>query len=335
MGKITAAITGVAGYVPDYILTNDELSRMVDTTNEWIMTRIGIEERRILKGEGLGTSDMAIHAVNDLLRKTNTRPEEVDMLICGVVTPDMVFPATANIISDKAGIKNAFGYDINAGCSSFLYALVTASKFVESGTHKKVIVVGADKMSSITDYTDRSTCPIFGDGAGAVMLEPCEDDFGVVDSLMQVDGSGRKHLHQVAGGSCYPASIETVTKRQHYIYQEGQPVFKAAVSNMADTAVEMMRRNNLTPENLAWLVPHQANMRIIEATAKRMEISKEQVMINITRYGNTTSATIPLCLWEWEPKLKKGDNIIIATFGAGFTWGAAYIKWAYDGDKVK
>lgn len=335
MGKITAAITGVAGYVPDYILTNDELSRMVDTTNEWIMTRIGIEERRILKGEGLGTSDMAIHAVNDLLRKTNTRPEEVDMLICGVVTPDMVFPATANIISDKAGIKNAFGYDINAGCSSFLYALVTASKFVESGTHKKVIVVGADKMSSITDYTDRSTCPIFGDGAGAVMLEPCEDGFGVVDSLMQVDGSGRKHLHQVAGGSCYPASIETVTKRQHYIYQEGQPVFKAAVSNMADTAVEMMRRNNLTPENLAWLVPHQANMRIIEATAKRMEISKEQVMINITRYGNTTSATIPLCLWEQEPKLKKGDNIIIATFGAGFTWGAAYIKWAYDGDKVK
>ncbi len=335
MGKITAAITGVAGYVPDYILTNDELSRMVDTTNEWIMTRIGIEERRILKGEGLGTSDMAIHAVNDLLRKTNTRPEEVDMLICGVVTPDMVFPATANIISDKAGIKNAFGYDINAGCSSFLYALVTASKFVESGTHKKVIVVGADKMSSITDYTDRSTCPIFGDGAGAVMLEPCEDGFGVVDSLMQVDGSGRKHLHQVAGGSCYPASIETVTKRQHYIYQEGQPVFKAAVSNMADTAVEMMRRNNLTPENLAWLVPHQANMRIIEATAKRMEISKEQVMINITRYGNTTSATIPLCLWEWDPKLKKGDNIIIATFGAGFTWGAAYIKWAYDGDKVK
>lgn len=335
MGKITAAITGVAGYVPDYILTNDELSRMVDTTNEWIMTRIGIEERRILKGEGLGTSDMAIHAVNDLLRKTNTRPEEVDMLICGVVTPDMVFPATANIISDKAGIKNAFGYDINAGCSSFLYALVTASKFVECGTHKKVIVVGADKMSSITDYTDRSTCPIFGDGAGAVMLEPCEDGFGVVDSLMQVDGSGRKHLHQVAGGSCYPASIETVTKRQHYIYQEGQPVFKAAVSNMADTAVEMMRRNNLTPENLAWLVPHQANMRIIEATAKRMEISKEQVMINITRYGNTTSATIPLCLWEWEPKLKKGDNIIIATFGAGFTWGAAYIKWAYDGDKVK
>jgi len=335
MGKITAAITGVAGYTPEYILTNEELSRMVDTTDEWIMTRIGIKERRILKGEGLGTSDIAIHAVNELLRKTNTHPDEVDMLICGVVTPDMQFPATANIISDKVGIKHAFGYDLNAGCSSFLYALVTASKFVESGTHKKVIVVGADKMSSITDYTDRATCPIFGDGAGAVMLEPCTDGFGVIDALMKVDGSGRKHLHQVAGGSCYPASIETVTKRQHYIYQEGQPVFKAAVSNMADTAVEMMKRNNLTPENLAWLVPHQANMRIIEATGNRMGLSKDKVMINIQKYGNTTSATIPLCLWEWEPQLRKGDNIIIATFGAGFTWGAVYVKWGYDGDKVK
>lgn len=317
MGKITAAITGVGGFVPDYILTNDELSRMVDTTDEWIMTRIGIKERRILKGEGLGTSDIAVHAVNELLRKTNTSPNEVDMLICGVVTPDMQFPATANIISDKAGIKNAFGYDMNAGCSSFLYALVTASKFIESGSHKKVVVVGADKMSSITDYTDRTTCPIFGDGAGAVLLEPSFEGFGVIDSLMRVDGSGRKHLHQVAGGSCYPASIDTVTKRQHYIYQEGQPVFKAAVSNMADTAVEMMNRNSLTPETLAWLVPHQANMRIIEATAQRMKLAKEKVMINIERFGNTTSATIPLCLWEWEPQLKKGDNIIIATFGAG------------------
>jgi 3-oxoacyl-[acyl-carrier-protein] synthase-3 len=335
MQKVTAAITGVAGYAPEYILTNEELSRMVDTTDEWIMTRIGIKERRILKGEGLGTSDIAVHAVNELLRKTNTRPDEIDMLICGVVTPDMQFPATANIISDKAGIKNAFGYDINAGCSSFLYALVTASKFIETGSHKKVIVVGADKMSSITDYTDRATCPIFGDGAGAVLLEPNTDGFGVIDSLMRVDGAGRKHLHQVAGGSCYPATIETVTKRQHYIYQEGQPVFKAAVSNMADTAVEMMNRNGLTPENLAWLVPHQANMRIIDATGNRMGLSKDKVMINIQKYGNTTSATIPLCLWEWEPKLRRGDNIIIATFGAGFTWGAAYIKWAYDGDKVK
>lgn len=335
MGKITAAITGVGGYTPDYILTNEELSRMVDTTDEWIMTRIGIKERRILKGEGLGTSDIAVHAVNELLRKTKTNPDEIDMLICGIVTPDMQFPATANIISDKAGIKNAFGYDINAGCSSFLYALITASKFIESGTHKKVIVVGADKMSSITDYTDRATCPIFGDGAGAVLLEPSKEGYGVVDSIMKVDGSGRKHLHQVAGGSCYPASIETVTKRQHFIYQEGQPVFKAAVSNMADTAVEIMRRNDLTPENLAWLVPHQANMRIIDATGNRMGLSKDKVMINIQKYGNTTSATIPLCLWEWESKLRKGDNIIIATFGAGFTWGASYIKWAYDGDKVK
>jgi 3-oxoacyl-[acyl-carrier-protein] synthase-3 len=335
MGRITAAITGIAGYVPDYILTNQEISQMVDTTDEWIMTRIGIKERRILKGEGLGTSDMAMHAVNDLLRKTNTHPDEVDMLICGVVTPDMQFPATANIISDKCGIKNSFGYDMNAGCSSFLYAVITASKFVESGSHKKVVVVGADKMSSITDYTDRQTCPIFGDGAGAVLLEPSTEGFGLLDALMQVDGSGRKHLHQVAGGSCYPASQETIAKRQHYIYQEGQAVFKAAVSNMADTAVEMMKRNNIAPEDLAWLVPHQANMRIIEATAKRMGINKEQVMINIERYGNTTSATIPLCLWEWENQLRKGDNVIIATFGAGFTWGAAYIKWAYDGDKVK
>lgn len=335
MGKITAAITGIAGYAPDYILTNEELSKMVDTTDEWIMTRIGIKERRILKGEGKGTSDIATPAVLELLRKTNTHPDEVDMLICGVVTPDMQFPATANIISDKAGIKNAFGYDLNAGCSSFIYALVTASKFIESGTHKKVIVVGADKMSSITDYTDRATCPIFGDGAGAVLLEPCADGFGVIDSLMKVDGSGRKHLHQVAGGSKYPASIETVNKRQHYIYQEGQPVFKAAVSNMADTAVEMMKRNNLTPENLAWLVPHQANLRIIEATGNRMGLSKDKVMINIQKYGNTTSATIPLCLWEWESQLRRGDNIILATFGAGFTWGAVYLKWAYDCDKVK
>ncbi len=335
MGKITAAITGIAGYAPDYILTNEELSKMVDTTDEWIMTRIGIKERRILKGEGKGTSDIATPAVLELLRKTNTHPDEVDMLICGVVTPDMQFPATANIISDKVGIKNAFGYDLNAGCSSFIYALVTASKFIESGTHKKVIVVGADKMSSITDYTDRATCPIFGDGAGAVLLEPCTDGFGVIDSLMKVDGSGRKYLHQVAGGSMYPASIETVNKRQHFIYQEGQAVFKAAVSNMADTAVEMMNRNNLTPENLAWLVPHQANMRIIEATGNRMGLSKDKVMINIQKYGNTTSATIPLCLWEWESQLRRGDNIILATFGAGFTWGAVYLKWAYDGDKVK
>jgi len=329
MNKIRAAITGIAAYVPDYVLTNEELSHMVDTTDEWIMTRIGIKERRILKGEGKGTSDMGAAAVKLLLKKTGTDPSEIDMLICAVVTPDMLFPATANIISDKTGVKNAFGFDLNAGCSSFLYALVTASKFVESGSHKKVIVVGADKMSSIVDYTDRATCPIFGDGAGAVLLEPTTEGFGVMDAIMHVDGAGRKHLHQVAGGSVKPPTHETIDAREHYIYQEGQPVFKAAVMHMADVSVEMMERHHLKAENV-WLVPHQANMRIIEATAHRMNLSKERVMINIQRYGNTTSATLPLCLWEWENKLKKGDDLILATFGAGFTWGAVYLKWAYD-----
>jgi len=329
MNKIRAAITGIAAYVPDYVLTNEELSHMVDTTDEWIMTRIGIKERRILKGEGKGTSDMGAAAVKRLLKKTGTDPSEIDMLICAVVTPDMLFPATANIISDKTGVKNAFGFDLNAGCSSFLYALVTASKFVESGSHKKVIVVGADKMSSIVDYTDRATCPIFGDGAGAVLLEPTTEEFGVMDAIMHVDGAGRKHLHQVAGGSVKPPTHETIDAREHYIYQEGQPVFKAAVMHMADVSVEMMQRHHLKAENV-WLVPHQANMRIIEATAHRMNLSKERVMINIQRYGNTTSATLPLCLWEWENKLKKGDDLILATFGAGFTWGAVYLKWAYD-----
>ncbi len=334
MGKYNAVITGVGGYIPDYILTNQELAQKVETSDEWIMTRIGIKERRILKEENEGTSFMGAKAVEELLRKTNTNPDEVDMLICGIVTPDMQFPATANIISDKVGIKNAFGFDLNAGCSSFLFALNTAAKYVESGTHKKVIVVGADKMSSITDYTDRATCAIFGDGAAAVMLEPTEDKtYGIIDSKMQVDGSGRKHLHQVAGGSQKPASFETVLNREHYIYQEGQPVFKAAVSKMADIAVEMMERNNISSDELNWLVPHQANMRIIEATAKRMGISKDVVMINIQKYGNTTSGTIPLCLWDWEDKLKKGDKIIIATFGAGFAWGATYLRWAYDGKK--
>ncbi|MBQ9471298.1 MAG: ketoacyl-ACP synthase III [Bacteroidales bacterium] len=331
MEKRTAAITGIGAYVPDYILTNDELSQMVDTSDEWIMTRIGIKERRILKGDGLGTSYMAERAVKSLLEKTNTSPDEVDMLICGTVTPDMQFPATANIVSDLCGIKNAFGYDLNAGCSSFLYAMISASKYIESGTHKKVVVVGADKMSSIIDYTDRSTCAIFGDGAGAVLLEPSTEGYGLIDSTMRVDGSGRKHLHQVAGGSCYPASHETVDKRQHFVYQEGQPVFKAAVTHMAEVSSEIMQRNQIAPEDLAWLVPHQANMRIIEATANRMNIGKEKVMINIQKYGNTTSATLPLCLWEWEQQLRRGDNIIFATFGAGFTWGAAYMKWAYNG----
>ena len=331
MTRITAAITGVAGYVPDYVLTNEELSKMVDTTDEWIMTRIGIKERRILKEEGKGTSDMAELAVKELLRKTGTSPDEVDMLIYCGVTPDMPFPSTANIISDKVGILNAFGYDINAGCSSFLFSLQTAAQFIETGYRKKIVLVGGDKMSSITDYTDRTTCPLFGDGAGAVLIEPCTDGYGVVDAMLQVDGSGRKYLFQAAGGSINPASMETIVKRQHFIYQEGQPVFKAAVSKMADTAVAMMEKHGLTNDTVDWLVPHQANLRIIDATGKRMGLPPEKVMINITRYGNTSAGTLPLCLWDWESQLKRGDNLILATFGAGFTWGAIYLKWAYSG----
>lgn len=332
MSKINATITGVAGYVPEYRLTNDELAQMVDTSDEWIMTRIGIKERRINKGEGKGSSDLGAEAVKKLLEKTNTKPEEIDILINCTVTPDMQFPATANIISDKVGIKNAFSFDINAGCSGFLFGMETISKFVESGKYKKAILVGSETMSSIVDYQDRATSPIFGDGAGAVMVEPTtEENIGIIDSKLQSDGVGRHHLHLKAGGSVKPASHETIDAREHYIYQEGQPVFKWAVSKMADVSIEMMERNNITPESLTWLVPHQANMRIIEATAKRMGISKDQVMINIQKYGNTTAATLPLCLWEWEPQLKKGDNIILATFGAGFTWGSMYIKWGYDG----
>ena len=333
MKKIRATITGVGGYVPEYILTNDELSKMVDTSDEWIMSRIGIKERHIAKTQGEGSADLGAKAVNQLLEKTNTSPDEVDMLICATVTPDMQFPANANIICDKVGIKNAFAFDINAGCSGFLYTLNTAVRHIESGANKKVIVVGAEKMSSIVDYTDRSTCPIFGDGAGAVLLEPTTEDIGVVDSLLQSDGVGRIHLHQKAGGSVKPSSHDTIDAREHFIYQEGQPVFKWAVSKMADVSVEVMKRNNIAPDDLAWLVPHQANMRIIEATAKRMGIRKDQVMINIQKFGNTTSATLPLCLWEWEDKLKKGDNVILSTFGAGFTWGAIYLKWGYDSKK--
>jgi 3-oxoacyl-[acyl-carrier-protein] synthase-3 len=333
MSKIRAAITGVGAYVPDYILTNEELSTMVDTSDEWIMTRIGIKERRILKGEGKGTSDLGTGAVLNLLEKTGVSPDEIDLLICTTVTPDMVFPATANIISDKVGIKNAFSFDINAGCSGFLYGLTTGSQFIESGRYKKIIVVGADKMSSIVDYTDRTTCPIFGDGGGAVLLEPGKDENGIIDVTNFVDGAGRKHLHQKAGGSVKPASHETIDAREHFIYQEGQAVFKFAVSNMADVSVEMMKRNKLTADDLDWLVPHQANLRIVDATARRMDLPKEKVMINIQKYGNTTDATIPLLLNEWEPKLKKGDNLIISTFGAGFTWGAMYLKWAYEPKK--
>jgi 3-oxoacyl-[acyl-carrier-protein] synthase-3 len=330
MSQIRALITGVHGYVPDYILTNEEISKMVDTSDEWIMTRIGIKERRILKGEGMGTSDLGYEVVKGLLEKTKTLAEEIDFLICATVTPDMQFPATANIISDKAGIKNAFSFDLNAGCSGFLYALATATAYIESGRYKKIVVVGAEKMSSIVDYSDRATCPIFGDGAGAILLEPTTENLGIIDFKLQVDGSGKTHLHQKAGGSVKPASHQSIDAKEHYIYQEGQPVFKWAVSKMADVSTEIMKNNNLKAEDVAWLVPHQANLRIIDATANRMGLSKEKVMINIEKFGNTTAATLPLCLWEWEKQLKKGDNIILAAFGAGFTWGAMYLKWGYN-----
>ena len=330
MSKINAVITGIQGYTPDDILTNDELSTMVDTSDEWIMSRIGIKTRHILKGEGKGTSDMGVEAVKGLLEKTNTKPEEIDLIICATVTPDMQFPATANVIADKAGIKNGFGFDINAACSGFLYAIVAASKFIESGSHKKVIVVGADKMSSIVDYTERTVAPIFGDGAGAVMLEPTTEDLGIIDSELFSDGIGRHYLHQKAGGSVKPASHETIDAREHFVYQEGQTVFKWAVSKMADVSVDMMKKHDLTPDTLDWLVPHQANMRIIGATAKRMELAPEKVMINIEKYGNTTSGTIPLCLADYENQLKKGDKLILTAFGGGFTWGTVYLKWGYD-----
>jgi 3-oxoacyl-[acyl-carrier-protein] synthase-3 len=328
MTKIRAAITGVHAYVPEYILSNLELEKMVDTTDDWITIRTGIKERHIQKGEGLGTSDMAVEAVKSLLKKTNTKAEEIDLVICATVTPDMVYPATANVISDKAGIRNAFGFDLNAACSGFIYALITGSKYIESGLYKKVLVIGADKMSSIVDYTDRQTCVIFGDAAGAVLLEPSEGENVIRDFIFRSDGSGRVHLHQKAGGSVKPASHETIANREHFVYQEGQAVFKFAVSNMADVSVEIMKKNNLTPDDIAWLVPHQANLRIIDATARRMGIDKGKVMINIQRFGNTTNGTIPLCLYEWEDKLKPGDNIILAAFGGGFTWGSVYLKWA-------
>ena len=327
---IKAAITAVEGYVPDYVLTNAELEKMVDTNDEWITARTGIKERRILKGEGLGTSDMCVYAVNNLLQKRNLQPADIDLLICATTTPDLQFPATANIICDKVGIKDAFSYDINAACSGFIFALVTGSKFIESGQYKKVIIVGGDKMSSIIDYTDRSTCIIFGDGCGALLLEPNTEGYGILDSILKTDGSGRVYLHQKAGGSVKPASHATVDAKEHYVFQDGQPVFKAAVTKMADAAEEIMKRNNLSADDVAWLAPHQANMRIIQATSKRMGLSDDKVMYNIQRYGNTTNGTIPLCLWEWQRKMKKGDNIILAAFGGGFTWGSVYIKWAYD-----
>lgn len=331
MQKIHAAITAVGGYVPDYVMTNAELETIVDTTDEWITTRTGIKERRILKGEGRGSSDIAVEAVKNLLKKRGIGPEEIELVICATTTPDFQFPATANVICDKVGMKNAFGYDVNAACSGFLFALTTGSQFIESGRYKKVLVIGIDKMSSILNYEDRATCIIFGDGGGCVLLEPNNEGYGIIDSVLRTDGAGRVHLHQKAGGSVKPATIETVMNKEHFVYQEGQTVFKFAVKNMADVAAEIMERNNLKSEDIAWLVPHQANKRIIAATYERMGLPEEKVMINIERYGNTTNGTLPLCLWEWEKQLKKGDNIILAAFGGGFTWGATYIRWAYDG----
>ncbi|MEZ4884686.1 MAG: beta-ketoacyl-ACP synthase III [Chitinophagales bacterium] len=330
MSKQLAAITGVHGYLPDYVLTNKELEQIVDTNDEWIVTRTGIKERRILKGEGLGTSDMAVEAVKGLLEKRNLQPTDIDLLICATTTPDMFFPSTANLICHKIGAAPAGSFDILAACSGFLYALSVGAKFIESGTYRRVVVVGADKMSSIVNYEDRTTCIIFGDGAAAVLLEPAQEGVGIKDEILRSDGSGAKHLHMKAGGSKRPASIETVTNKEHYIFQDGKAVFKFAVKNMADVSAEIMERNNLTGEDVAWLVPHQANKRIIDATARRMGLTEDKVMLNIERYGNTTAATIPLCLWDWEKELKRGDNIILAAFGGGFTWGAVYLQWAYN-----
>lgn len=330
MEKLRAAITGINGWVPEYRLTNDELATMVDTSDEWIMQRVGIRERRILKGKDMGSSVLGANAVIGLLEKTGTSPDEIDLLICTTVTPDMLFPATANIISHKAGIKNAFSFDLNAACSGFIFALQTAASFIETGRYKKVVLVGADKMSSIVDYTDRTTCPLFGDAAGAVLLEPTTEELGVMDHIFHTDGSGINHLHMKAGGSMRPSSHETIDAKEHFIYQEGQTVFKFAVSNMADVAAAIMEKNSLSADDIAWLVPHQANLRIIDATGRRMGLPPSKVMINIEKYGNTTTATIPMCLWEYENQLKKGDNIILAAFGGGFTWGSIYLKWAYD-----
>ena len=330
MTKIRAAITGVMGYVPEDVLSNKDLEQLVDTNDEWILTRTGISERCILKGEGLGVTDIALPAVQGLLEKTGTKPEEIELLIFCTVTPDLVFPASANILCDKAGLKNAWGYDLGAACSGFLFGLNTASKFIESGTHKKVIVVGADKMSSIIDYTDRATCVIFGDGGGAVLLEPTTEECGVMDAVLHTDGSGRTFLHQKAGGSVKPASHASIDAREHFVYQEGKQVFRFAVTNMAEAAANVMERNHLNADDIQWLVPHQANLRIIDATAERMGVGREKVMINIQKFGNTTNGTLPLCLWEWEKQLKKGDNLILAAFGGGFTWGAIWLKWAYN-----
>ena len=335
MEKINAVITGVGGYVPDYVLTNDELSRMVDTTDEWIMTRIGVKERRILNEEGLGTSYMARKAAKQLMQKTGVNPDEIDAVIVCTTTPDYHFPSTASILCDKLGLKNAFAFDFQAACCGFLYGMEVAASLVASGRHKKVILVGADKMSSMVDYTDRATCPIFGDGAAAVMLEPTTEDYGIKDSILRTDGKGLPFLHMKAGGSVCTPSYFTVDHKMHYIYQEGRTVFKYAVSNMSEITATIAENNGLTKENINWVIPHQANMRIIDAVASRLEVPMEKVMVNIQRYGNTSAGTLPLCLWDYEKQLKKGDNLIFTAFGAGFTYGAVYVKWGYDGNMNK
>lgn len=326
---LNAVITGIGAYVPKDVITNDDLAKMVDTSDEWIMSRVGIKERHVLKGEGKGTSIMGTEAVKELLKKTNTKPEEVDVIICATTTPDYPFPSTAALIAEACGIKNSFAFDLQAACSGFIFALETGANFIKSGKYKKVIVIGGDKMTSVTNYTDRTTCTLFGDAAGAVMLEPTNEEFGIMDTILHTDGVGIPHLNMRGGGSAHPASSETLENQMHFIYQEGQVVFKHAVSRMADVSAEIMERNNLTHDDIAWFVPHQANIRIIDAAANRMGLSRDKVMINIQKYGNSSAGTIPMCLWEWEDKLKKGDNIILAAFGAGFTWGAVYLKWGY------
>lgn len=330
MRNVNAVITGIGGYVPDYVLTNEEIFSLVDTTDEWIMTRVGIKERRVLKGKGLGTSYMGSRAVMQLIEKTHTDPEEIEMVVCATTTPDYPFPTTASIIAHNTGIKKAMTFDLQGACAGFLYAIETAANYIRSGRYKKVVVVAGDKMTAITNYQDRTTCPLFGDACGAVMLEPTKEKIGVIDTSLHTDGEGFPYLHMRAGGSAYPASLETVKNQEHYVHQEGKTVFKYAVNNMADITAETMLRNNLTKENIDWVIPHQANMRIIDAVARKIDIPMEKVIVNIERYGNTSAATIPVCLWEQEKNFKKGDNIILTAFGAGFTWGATYLKWGYN-----
>lgn len=331
MKQLNAVITGITASLPDYVLTNEELSRLVDTSDEWIMTRVGIKERRILKGEEQGISVLGTEAVEGLLKKTSTRPEEVDAVVFATSTPDHIFPSAASIVAENCGIKHAFCFDMEVACSGFIYGLEICNGLIKTGKYKKIILIAGDKMSSITDYNDRTTCPLFGDAAGAVMIEPTEEELGIIDAKLHSDGIGYQPLQMKAGGSKYPASHETVEKAEHTVKQDGRVVFKHAVSKMAEVSLDIMQRNNLTVDDVQWLVPHQANMRIIDATIQRTELPREKVMINIEKYGNTSAGTIPLCLWEWEPKLKKGDNIILTAFGAGFSWGSVYLKWGYDG----